>query len=218
MQHQPKPTTPHAEHTRTCIHTPGAPLNASELPQDKLDSILNNAALVYFDGRLTEAALLLARAARQKGVPVLVEAERLRPHLEDLLQEANYVCTSAHFPQVSTCLIAIQHNMHGSSRLNLYFSVWDVNLEFWHYVRHTCLQLVDDNAPCCAAVRYLKPGVLGATQMSILLVGMSSLRSVAFRWHGMLCSSAASQGQCDAVCHLLHACLGAYMHFRCKVD
>ena len=55
---------------------------------------------MYFDGRLTEAAVKLAKAARAAGVPVLVEAERLRPTLEELLQEADYVCTSAHFPQV----------------------------------------------------------------------------------------------------------------------
>jgi hypothetical protein len=31
---------------------------------------------------------------------VLVEAERLRPGLEQLLAQADYVVTSAHFPQV----------------------------------------------------------------------------------------------------------------------
>lgn len=38
--------------------------------------------------------------SRQAGVPVLVEAERLRPGLEGLLALADYVVTSAHFPQV----------------------------------------------------------------------------------------------------------------------
>uniref|UniRef100_A0A7R9YT32 Carbohydrate kinase PfkB domain-containing protein n=1 Tax=Chlamydomonas euryale TaxID=1486919 RepID=A0A7R9YT32_9CHLO len=91
--------------TRTCIHTPGAPLDPEEMRQSLaggpsiLDSVLADAALVYFDGRLTEAALLLARRARQVGVPVLVEAERLRPNLEELLTLADYVVTSAHFPQ-----------------------------------------------------------------------------------------------------------------------
>eukprot|EP00955_Chlamydomonas_euryale_P110276 365990-Chlamydomonas_euryale.AAC.6 len=93
--------------TRTCIHTPGAPLDPEEMRQSLaggpsiLDSVLADAALVYFDGRLTEAALLLARRARQVGVPVLVEAERLRPNLEELLTLADYVVTSAHFPQGS---------------------------------------------------------------------------------------------------------------------
>lgn len=66
-----------------------------------MQRLLSGAALVYFDGRLTEAALVVARAARAAGVPVLVEAERLRPNLELLLAEADYVVTSAHFPQVS---------------------------------------------------------------------------------------------------------------------
>lgn len=69
-----------------------------------IDTALQDAALVYFDGRLTAAAILLARAARAAGVPVLVEGERLRPGLQDLLAEADYVVTSAHFPQVRACV------------------------------------------------------------------------------------------------------------------
>ena len=56
--------------TRTCIHTPGAPLDPAELSSERLASVLDGAALVYFDGRLTEAALLQAREARAHGVPV----------------------------------------------------------------------------------------------------------------------------------------------------
>ncbi|KAG2448408.1 hypothetical protein HYH02_006300 [Chlamydomonas schloesseri] len=85
--------------TRTCIHTPGAPLEPGEMTAALLEGALAGAALVYFDGRLTEAAVLLAREARRRGIPVLVEAERLRPGLELLLAEADYVVTSAHFPQ-----------------------------------------------------------------------------------------------------------------------
>jgi len=54
---------------------------------------------VYFDGRLTETALNVAAAARRAGVTVLVEAERLRPNLEQLLTYADYCITSKHFPQ-----------------------------------------------------------------------------------------------------------------------
>jgi hypothetical protein len=71
-----------------------------EMTPALITAALDGAALVYFDGRLTEAALLLARAARGRGVPVLVEGERLRPGLDELLKEADYVVTSAHFPQV----------------------------------------------------------------------------------------------------------------------
>lgn len=56
---------------------------------------------MYFDGRLAEAALRLAHAAKKHGKMVLVEAERLRPNLDRLLKEADYVSTSAGFPSVS---------------------------------------------------------------------------------------------------------------------
>ncbi len=52
--------------TRTCIHTPSAPLNPEEL-QPYYEEILATAALVYFDGRLTEAAIPVAQAARNAG-------------------------------------------------------------------------------------------------------------------------------------------------------
>lgn len=65
--------------TRTCIHTPGEPMQPEELTPQLAAAVLDGAALVYFDGRLTEAAVVLAAAARERGVPVLVEAERLRP-------------------------------------------------------------------------------------------------------------------------------------------
>jgi sugar/nucleoside kinase (ribokinase family) len=84
--------------TRTCIHTPGEPFFPRELTPQLADAALEGAAAVYFDGRLTEAAALLAAAARRRGVPVLVEAERLRPGLEALLALADFVVTSAHFP------------------------------------------------------------------------------------------------------------------------
>jgi len=93
--------------TRTCIHTPGEALTPDEMTEDLVQSVLQDASLVYFDGRLTEAALLLARAARNAGIPVLVEAERLRPGLEVLLREADYVVTSAHFPRDWTGVDAV---------------------------------------------------------------------------------------------------------------
>lgn len=85
--------------TRTCIHTPGEPFTAEEMTPELVEKILNGASAVYFDGRLAEAAGILARGARERGIPVLVEAERLRPGLDILLQYADYVVTSAHFPQ-----------------------------------------------------------------------------------------------------------------------
>ena len=60
--------------------------------------MLAGAQLCCFDGRLTEAALELAEAARAAGVPVLVEAERPREGLDELLALADYVVCSQGFP------------------------------------------------------------------------------------------------------------------------
>ena len=38
---------------------------------ERVDAALEGATLVYFDGRLTEAALIVARAAKAKGIKVL---------------------------------------------------------------------------------------------------------------------------------------------------
>lgn len=109
--------------TRTCIHTPGPAFGAVDLeemmtttkkkktsdgdgdkssspssPIPSLSSALDAASLVFFDGRLAEAALPLAEAAKQRGVPVLVEAERPREGLGELLERATFVTTSASFP------------------------------------------------------------------------------------------------------------------------
>ena len=86
--------------TRTCIHTPAAPLAANDLSASRIEEALSGAALVYFDGRLAEAALQIAKAARRAGIPILVEAERLRPGLNELLAHADYVVTSTQFPKV----------------------------------------------------------------------------------------------------------------------
>ncbi|EIE21663.1 PfkB-type carbohydrate kinase, partial [Coccomyxa subellipsoidea C-169] len=88
--------------TRTCIHTPAAPMRVEDVSPNLIEESLHGAALVYFDGRLAEAALQVAKAAKGAGIPVLVEAERLRPGLNELLAHADYVVTSARFPQAWT--------------------------------------------------------------------------------------------------------------------
>lgn len=85
--------------TRTCIHTPGEAFTAEEMTPELVQAILHGATAVYFDGRLAEAAIILAQGARERDIPVLVEAERLRPGLDGLLHLADFVVTSAHFPR-----------------------------------------------------------------------------------------------------------------------
>ena len=43
---------------------------------------------------------VFCRPLQERGIPILVEAERLRDSLPDLLQYATYVTSSAHYPRV----------------------------------------------------------------------------------------------------------------------
>ncbi|XP_010684806.2 uncharacterized protein LOC104899332 [Beta vulgaris subsp. vulgaris] len=86
--------------TRTCIHTPGyPPMAPEELSQSKLDSALDGAKLVYFDVRLHETALVVAKEATRRNIPILVDAEKKREGLDELLNFATYVVCSAKLPK-----------------------------------------------------------------------------------------------------------------------
>lgn len=89
--------------TRTCIHTPGyPPMVPEELTQENLFAALDGADIVYFDVRLHETALLVAEEASQRKLPILIDAERKRDGLDELLNFASYVVCSAKFPQAWT--------------------------------------------------------------------------------------------------------------------
>ncbi|KAL1203213.1 Ribokinase [Cardamine amara subsp. amara] len=89
--------------TRTCIHTPGdPPMLPTDLSQSSMLSALDRASIVYFDVRLHETALVIAKEAGRKNIPILVDAEKKRDGLDDLLQFADYVVCSAKFPQAWT--------------------------------------------------------------------------------------------------------------------
>ncbi|KAF7804580.1 ribokinase-like isoform X1 [Senna tora] len=89
--------------TRTCIHTPGyPPMIPEDLSESSLLAALDGARIVYFDGRLHETALVVAHEAVRKDIPILIDAERPREGLDDLLKLADYVVCSAKFPQLWT--------------------------------------------------------------------------------------------------------------------
>ncbi|GAB4841278.1 hypothetical protein Ancab_022010 [Ancistrocladus abbreviatus] len=89
--------------TRTCILTPGyPPLIPDELSQASLASSLDGASLACFDGRLCETALIVAKEANRKNIPIVIDAERKREGLDDLLNLASYAICSAKFPQAWT--------------------------------------------------------------------------------------------------------------------
>ncbi|KAJ7977142.1 Ribokinase, Carbohydrate kinase PfkB, Ribokinase-like protein [Quillaja saponaria] len=70
-----------------------------DISQSSLLSALDGARIVYFDGRFTETALVIAQEAVRKNIPILIDAERPREGLDDLLKLAHYVVCSAKFPQ-----------------------------------------------------------------------------------------------------------------------
>ncbi|KAL4030366.1 hypothetical protein IC575_008602 [Cucumis melo] len=87
-------------HTRTCIHTPGSPpMVPDDLSRSSLLSALDGARIVYSDVRLHETALLVAQEAARQNIPMLIDAERKREGLDDLLTFASYVVCSTRFPQ-----------------------------------------------------------------------------------------------------------------------
>jgi len=86
--------------TRTILHTPA---RSGDLEPAAVDpSMLDGASLLFCDGRNTLAATELARMARSRGIPVIVEGERARPHLDALLALADVVVTSTSFPTAWT--------------------------------------------------------------------------------------------------------------------
>nr|XP_015892151.2 ribokinase isoform X2 [Ziziphus jujuba var. spinosa] len=89
--------------TRTCINTPGyPPMIPDELSQSSLSSALDGARIVYSDVRLHETALVIAQEAVRRNIPILIDSERKREGLDDLLKLASYVVCSAKFPQAWT--------------------------------------------------------------------------------------------------------------------
>lgn len=89
--------------TRTCIHTPGhPPMIPNELSQSSLSRALDGARIVYSDIRLHDTALVVAQEATRRSIPILVDAEKKRDGLDDLLNLATYAICSATFPEAWT--------------------------------------------------------------------------------------------------------------------
>ncbi|XP_059275908.1 uncharacterized protein LOC132030344 [Lycium ferocissimum] len=99
--------------TRTCIYTPGnPPMVPEDLSKSDLSSALDDVRLVYFDGVLQEtelvSALVVAREAHQRNIPIVIDAESKRERVDDLLNLATYVVCSARFPQAWTEAPSVQ--------------------------------------------------------------------------------------------------------------
>lgn len=104
-------------------------MELDDFPRSAVLSALDGVRLVYSDFRLHETALVIAKEVKEvicifwlcsnlvmvsynkkcmiisvqavnKGIPILVDAERKREGLEELMSMATYVVCSANFPMV----------------------------------------------------------------------------------------------------------------------
>ena len=71
----------------------GDPLRAEELPQD----FLSGADFLLLDGLMKDVSLFAARAARSAGIPVMLDAGRVRDGMLELARLCNYVVGSEEF-------------------------------------------------------------------------------------------------------------------------
>lgn len=83
--------------TRTCISTAS---NEDLLVTEINEAMLDDVSLVVLDGRHTLAALQLAKYAKKRGIPILLDVERDRPYIRDLLPYADYIVTNSVYPFV----------------------------------------------------------------------------------------------------------------------
>lgn len=99
--------------TRNIISMPYRQRVPDLLAADVRPDFLEGVSLVHADGRHPRAALRTMQLAREKGVPVLVEAEQRTPpvgwtvaqaceQLAELLRQADFVITSETYPCVAT--------------------------------------------------------------------------------------------------------------------
>ncbi|KAI3897563.1 hypothetical protein MKW92_023632, partial [Papaver armeniacum] len=80
---------------RTCIHTPGyPPMVPDDMTQSSLMSALDGARIVYSDVRFVGKLAVKQgeeKNARRRNIPILVDAEKKRDGLDELLNFADYV-------------------------------------------------------------------------------------------------------------------------------
>ncbi|MBI4683166.1 MAG: sugar kinase [Nitrospirae bacterium] len=75
------------------------PLQADELP----GNILDNADFLLIDGLMTEASFHAVRKAREKNVPVMLDAGRVREGMIELARLCDYVVASEEFGRELSC-------------------------------------------------------------------------------------------------------------------
>jgi sugar/nucleoside kinase (ribokinase family) len=87
--------------TRTCIHTPMREELSIDESRRAAQAILSRSVApdwVHFDSRHTEAAVALAETLSPLSIPMSIDIEKLRPHVDRLLPLCSVVFTNQHFP------------------------------------------------------------------------------------------------------------------------
>eukprot|EP00040_Diaphanoeca_grandis_P043992 m.10968 g.10968 ORF g.10968 m.10968 type:complete len:464 (+) comp8571_c0_seq1:212-1603(+) len=93
------------EQSRTCIHTPSSEELLVEDVKPMEPEVWRDVVLLHLDSRHTQAAIYMATQARQRGIPVVLDAEKFRPSIELLFPLCDVLVTSGAFP-----LTMSQHN------------------------------------------------------------------------------------------------------------
>lgn len=96
-----------AGQTRTCLHTPSEDLTEDEINPAVLDGV----DFLHLDGRNTLAAIRLAQLANARGIPVMLDAEKDRPHLRELVPLCDFLATNAVFPKAFTGAASTEEGM-----------------------------------------------------------------------------------------------------------
>jgi len=71
----------------------GAALQPEEIPAD----LLAGASFLHLDGLMVEASLAAVRRARQQGIPIMLDAGRLRPGMQELAALCTHVVAAEQF-------------------------------------------------------------------------------------------------------------------------
>ena len=87
------------EQTRTCIHTPGTcgEFTLNDIASENLDDLFANVVHLHSDCRQADLSLMLANEARERNIPISVDAEKDRhvKSLDQLLVMADMLFTNS---------------------------------------------------------------------------------------------------------------------------
>jgi sugar/nucleoside kinase (ribokinase family) len=97
--------------------------------------------ILHLDGHDIHAALQCARWAKQEGIPIIIDMDKVEPLTSELIKEIDFVITSSRFPMLYTgisdqkkALLELQRHTHGflCATLGHKGSIALVNGEFFH--------------------------------------------------------------------------------------